>query len=109
MTVPVRMMAETITQANWIAYGSINGGDFNSPRGYALSRPHRQVFVQVRGHQLAQVQRRIGAFADAVRTAGIGHHRERLVVTDQLVDERLRSLIVAVVIAGSMHKQQVSF
>ena len=40
------------------------------------------------------------AFADAVAAVRIRHHRERLVVRDQFVDQRLGALIMDVVIAG---------
>ena len=55
-------------------------------------------------HQFAQVQRGIRAFADAMGTIRIGHHPELFVMADELVDQRFRALVVAIVIAGAVNQ-----
>ena len=70
--------------------------------------PGRQVLEQVVGHQVTQMARGVGAFANRMGAVGIGHHRERFVVPDQFVDQLLHGLIVAVVVARAVNQQQVA-
>ena len=69
--------------------------------------PGAKILLEIPRHELPQVQRRVVPLADRVRAVGIGHHRERLVVADQLVDQGLGPLVVAVVVARPVDDQQV--
>ena len=66
------------------------------------------MLVQISRQQTVQVKRRAIAFRDAVSPVRIRHYRERLVGRDECVDQKLRGLIVHVVIAGTMNNEQVA-
>ena len=48
------------------------------------------------------------ALVYAVTAVGVGHHVELLALGDELVDQQLEALVVAVVIAGAVDQQQVA-
>ena len=60
------------------------------------------------GHQLAEVDAGVEAFADGVGAVGVRHHAELLAVGDEGVHQRFSSLIVAVVVAGAVDEQQLA-
>jgi len=62
------------------------------------------MLAEVSGEQVEEVHPRPGPFVDAVRPIRIRHHGERLVGGDEGVCELLGSLVVHVVIAGSMNE-----
>ena len=71
-------------------------------------RSRWEVFFQVSRQQLAKVAGRVSAFTNRVRAVRIGHHRERLVVTDELVDQGFGRLVVTVVVAGAVDDEQIA-
>ena len=48
------------------------------------------------------------ALVDAVCSIWVRHHREKLVVFDELVDHHLKALVVDIVVTGSVHDEQVT-
>ena len=60
-------------------------------------------------HHFPQMPRRIFSFSYRVRSIGINHQAELFVVGDQFVYQHLRRLVVTIVIAGSVDKQQIAF
>lgn len=65
--------------------------------------------VQVAGEELVKVSFGVFAFLDAVGAIGIGHHGEMLVVLDQCIDEGFAVLVMAVIVAGAVHDQEIAF
>ena len=55
------------------------------------------------------MHRRPPPFRDAVGPVRIRHHRERLSVGDELVDEHLKALIMDVIVARPMDDEEVAF
>ena len=78
---------------------------------YSLSDRVRLLFddsigLQKAGDLLEQVPSGVGTLADAVRSVRVGQHLEGLVELNQLVDQQLGALIVAVVVARAVDEQQ---
>lgn len=59
----------------------------------------------VRNH-LEQVSSGVLALANCVSTIWVGKHRERFVMLDQLVDQKLRCLVMAVIIACPVDQEK---
>ena len=72
----------------------------------ALAR--RQMFVQITRQQFEEMTCRTFSLKNPVGTIWISHHCEWLIVFHELVYQHLRPLIVNVVVARSVHDQQVA-
>ena len=70
-------------------------------------RPGWRFLVEETSQQAVKVPRCVFTLGDAVAAIRIGQHRELFVVRDQLVDQRLGPLIVAVVVTGPVNEEQV--
>ena len=68
----------------------------------------REMLMEETGEQAVEVARRVLSLADAVGSVRIRHEGEGFVVDDELIDERFRSLVVNIVISGSMDQQQMT-
>ncbi len=68
-----------------------------------------QIIFEVPRQHFPNVPRSIFPFVDAVRTVRIGHHGENLVVLDELVYQGFRVLVMYIIVARSVHQQQVAF
>ncbi len=53
--------------------------------------------------------RRVLAFTNRMCPIWIGHHGKRLVVANQLVDQQLSRLVMAVVVARAMNQKEIAF
>ena len=65
--------------------------------------------MQEPGHRFVEMAARIFPLPHSMGGPGIGHHREGLVVLNELVHQLLEGLIVAVVISGTMDDQEIAF
>lgn len=61
------------------------------------------------GHRLAQMQGGALTLIYAVAAVGITHETEQFAVAYEFVDQHLAVLIMNVVIAGAVYKEEVSF
>ena len=59
-------------------------------------------------HRLPQMHGGAFPFVDAVRTHGVGHLIEHLVLFDESVDQHLAVLIVHVIVARTMNQKQIA-
>ena len=64
--------------------------------------------MQEAGHGLVKVAPCILSLPDRVCAAWIGHHRERLVVLDEFIDQFQVGLVVAVVVCCPMNEKKVT-
>jgi hypothetical protein len=65
------------------------------------------MLVQIVGESGVKVPHGVGSFGNGVAAVGIGDHRENLVVGNEFVDEKLRALIVPVVVSGAVDEQEM--
>src|SRR5688500_949085 len=63
---------------------------------------------QISSHQTVQVKRCAFTLRDAVGAVRIRHYREVFICGDKGVDQKLRSLVMDVVITGTVNDQEVA-
>ena len=63
------------------------------------------MIVKIARQQPVEMRRGVDPFANGMRSVGIGHHRERLVQGDQLIDQRLGALVMNIVISRPVDDQ----
>src|ERR1700678_1227988 len=72
------------------------------------ARPRREVLGQETLQQAIEVTGGARTFVDAVGTVGVGHHGKGLFGGDERVDERLRALVMDVVIPRAVDDQELA-
>ncbi len=73
---------------------------------YSLPWPWVKRTKEVVGNQLIEVPRCILPLVDRMGTIRIGEHGKGLILLDQLVDQQLCRLVMAVIIAGTVDQQK---
>ena len=63
---------------------------------------------QIFGIQCDQVVQGAFSFINAMRTVGVWHELELLVVLDQLIEQQFGILVVDIIIPGSVNVEQVA-